>query len=82
MSEADVLRLLIRAILRTQRNRYLRRILVVPGEPIEKPIGERKTKPRKPKDQRTKIRGSPKLQSTRKIPSGKKLETRNNLRKS
>ena len=54
MDEAAVLRLVLRAIQRTMRNRILRGVMAVKLDK-PKPIAERKTPPRKPKEMRAKV---------------------------
>lgn len=80
ISEADMLRLVLRAIQRTTRNRIERGFMRIDLDQ-PKPFAERKTPPRKPKDLRTKIPVGKPLESRTDWPKGRKLESRNNLRK-
>lgn len=76
MSESDMLRLVLRALQRTTRDRVLRNIMRVEFD-APKPFAERKTKPRKPKDLRAKVSPGRPLESgsnwpprgSRKIPT-------------
>lgn len=54
MSEADMLRLVLRALQRTTRYRVMHGQMTVSLD-APKPFAERKTKPRKPKDLRAKV---------------------------
>jgi hypothetical protein len=76
MSEAEVLRIVLRAMQRTMRARILGDVMKVELDK-PKPFAERKTKPRKPTDLRAKVSPGRPLQSasnwppkgSRKIPS-------------
>lgn len=76
MSEADMLRLLLRALQRTTRDRVLREIMRVDLDK-PKPFAERRSNERKPRDQRAPVGPGRPLQSgsnwpapgTRKIPT-------------
>jgi len=69
MSDAEFWWHLLRGVVLTTINRARRQIIIVPLDP-ERLSRERPVKPRKPKDQR------------RKIPNGRPLQSRNDLRKS
>lgn len=80
LSEAAVLRIVLRALQRTMRNRIRRGFMVIElDEP--KPYAERKSRPRKAKADRQKIPAGKPLASGGKWPAGRKLTSRNNLRK-
>lgn len=80
MAEVEVLRIIIRAIQRTIRNRVLRGFIPIKMDPV-KPAAERKIKPRKPKDQRTKVSPSKPLAGRSSLPTGRRLQSANHLRK-
>ena len=67
LDEADLLKLVLRAYQRTIRRLVLMGVMQIPQD-APKPFHERKPKARKPREQRTKIQ------------SGRKLESRNDLR--
>lgn len=78
-TEAEMLRMILRAVLRTIRARVkLGAIRIDPDR--SKPARERQTKPRLPKEQRSPVPKGRKLQGRPDILSGKPLRTRNNLR--
>jgi len=69
ISDAEFWRLLLRAVIETMVDRIRRGIVILPQDP-ERLLSERVTKPRKPPEQR------------RKVPTGRPLRSRNDLRKS
>lgn len=77
MSEADMLRLILRAMQRTVRDRILREIMRIDLDK-PKPFAERKTTPRKPKDLRTKVGPSRPLESASNWPpkGSRKIQNR------
>lgn len=74
LDEADMLRVIIRAMQETTSLRIKEGIYGFPHDK-PKPSSERKTPPRKPKDQRAKVSAG------RPLPTGRKLESQNNLRR-
>lgn len=71
---ADVLRIILRAMQRTLRNRIERGFIRIDLDP-ERKAAEKKTPPRKPKDLRTKIPVGKPLQSRSNWPTGRKLQS-------
>lgn len=82
MSEADMLRLVLRAIQRTMRNRIERGFMRIDLDK-PKPLAERKTPLRKPKELRAKVGPSRSLEGRSNWPpkGGRKIEGRNDLRR-
>lgn len=82
MSIEQVLRIVIRALQRTLRNRIERGFIVITGYRDPKPKSRKPTSARKSKDQRANVPAGRKLQGGAKLPRGRKLQTANNLRRS
>lgn len=78
MVEADVLRIIIRAMQRTQRDRIERKFMRID---LDRPAPKRDkpTPPRKPKDLRAKVASGRPLAGRAKLPQGRKIQQRNGL---
>lgn len=76
--EAEMLRMIVRALLRTLRNRIERGFVRIDED---KPSAPKAPKSRKPKELRTPVPSGRPLQSSSDWPKGRKLEGRNELRR-
>ena len=77
LSDADLQRALLKAVVATWVNLITRDIIKVPLDPEPEPMLDRPVKPRKPVGQRAKVNGK----SNWPAPGSTKIESRNNLRK-
>lgn len=77
MSDADLYRALLKAVIHTWVNLIYRDIITVPLDPDPPSMLERKVNPRKPPDQRQKVKGN----SNWPAAGTRKIQSANNLRK-